>query len=516
MRAWILFITVVALVLDSRTVARAAHADCETAMAELKALLERDAQSADASFASLFLPGLFTERLPATAAETLRTLRLGVAKLEAVVVDDDVRTKCRSLLLLLREEERRLSSQSEAALAGELLSILQQSLAAADAREVNRLREKLQPRERPISRANPPSMSLARLQRSSEDLSKTLTQLAEILSQSPAEQRRSRVQALFNEPDFTALLPRSDLLDLVDRSYPLPAPDPKRQLTIDSLELRIRNKVAEAADLANLPRVVSEIQQLTRPDRPGGQNGFQVSGAYAQLQSSLSMYLQVYTDFQAGKQARLVLTNPTRSPFERIPGPYDPRGVIAREELLDIETSLLRIILPRALQLPKEEILRPEETPLTFLPRALKEAVGREDWEAVLRILKHSSRWNFWGAVKTVDDVGLHRFLLALQQKDEGKLEEAVYSYLFALQSGCNLLPAERIGRDLRVLRKIDPDKYEAGVSRAVKSIFIQSLIYRYKSYGFASFLTPIDEQHEVAPPTQGIARIFLEVPAAH
>ena len=110
--------------------------------------------------------------------------------------------------------------------------------------------------------------------------------------------------------------------------------------------------------------------------------------------------------------------------------------------------------------------------------------------------------------------MGLHRFLLALQRKDEGKIDEAVSSYLFALQSGSSLLPAERIGNDLRALRKIDPARYEAGAERAVNDIFIRSLIYRYQSYGFASFLTPIDERHDL-PKQQAVMGTLVEVPAA-
>ena len=210
-------------------------------------------------------------------------------------------------------------------------------------------------------------------------LAEILPRLAEILARTLADQRRPQIQELFSgRVDLTALLPRSELLALVNRSFPLVEPDPKRRLlTGPALESRIWEVVAQAVDLENLPRVVSEIRELTRPDKQVGGSNFQSAASYAQIQQALSMYMKAYTDFKAGNPVRLFLMNsPVRTAPGQMPGTNDPRAGVTREELSDVETAVLRVVLPRALQLPKETVLTPEETPLTFLPRALKETAA--------------------------------------------------------------------------------------------------------------------------------------------
>jgi hypothetical protein len=337
-----------------------------------------------------------------------------------------------------------------------------------------------------------------------------IKQLREILG-TAAEQRAGKVHRLFGKDlDLTVVMPRSALLALLNQKYPLVENDPNRLIrATGAINLGIRKRLEEASELGNLARVGSEINSLIRPDRLPGNDFMRLNG-YRRALGAIGMAQKWYTDFTEGKPFNLQLPlMPAQGPMNGPPG--SQFGV---QEVVQIENALVRTVLPRALFLPESEAARADETSFTFMSRILREATAREDWQTVKRVLKLSNRWYFWGAVNTADAVGLQRFLLGLQAGEEGRLEDSAYYYLFALQSGSSLVPAERIGRELNTLRREHPAEFEGGATRAVKTIFVESLAWRYKSFGFASFLTPIDEEHEVQSLTQQIPTMVLNVPA--
>ena len=448
------------------------------------------------------------------ALEQLRAVRLAVALAEFTSSSAEARNLAHQLLPLVKLDVDQAAVRVAATLRDDLASALRTAVAATESKQLTPILERFRLTMAAANRYSDASAELSRLHAAALLVESTLEQLGNLLQEPVAERRAAKIHAFFRgDLDYTAVLPRSELLALLARTYPLLEPDPNRSLKAGAaLDAKVRQLLGDARrDPESLSRVRMEIQSLVAAPNSPARTGGTLANRYSWTQQALSQLERSYELFKQGMSLRLSLTDPDVSVLPRPTGPFEQ---FARDEILEIETALVKKVIPRVLLLPEAEIPRPDETSLTFLNRIFREAVAKEDWDLAKRALSLSDRWYFWGAIPTADSVGIRRFLFAAQRAHDGRLDEASYQYLFSLQSGSTLVPVDRIAAELSALRRDHPAEFNAGASQASDAIFVQSLVWRYKPWSFASFLVPIDDRRENAPFSSGIRQMDLDVPA--
>ncbi len=259
------------------------------------------------------------------------------------------------------------------------------------------------------------------------------------------------VQSL-KAPDADGLMPRSELLQIIDEAKRAAAPDGAQIPDGGGIEEGAEAIVAGVEELGGLNPALKRLRMLL-----GAANNGMVAASPASKRALASLIHQLqfldrnYQDLKFGLPTSLALQAPPMDNGVRSDGDiYGPH-------LARLKSAYLAFALPHFLGLPAEVKPDPNEDLSAFVK---KTALTREENADPRFLLRCQEALSFLqrGSSKTASDTaGLRAYLTGRNQEIAGQREQAVAAYLEALESGDELLPAEAIGKRLQALQEPPP-----------------------------------------------------------
>ncbi|MES2475727.1 MAG: hypothetical protein V4640_08095 [Verrucomicrobiota bacterium] len=143
---------------------------------------------------------------------------------------------------------------------------------------------------------------------------------------------------------------------------------------------------------------------------------------------------------------------------------------LGQDDFLSLRADLLRLILPRCLDLPDELHAQKDESVDDFLKRALQEATARGDTATARRIQDCRLKFVETSVHNQPDLLGLEACTVAQTQLAAGQTALAVVSFYKALASGSDLVPAADIGKTLTKIEAEHPKEFEKGMQQYLDS----------------------------------------------
>ncbi len=186
----------------------------------------------------------------------------------------------------------------------------------------------------------------------------------------------------------------------------------------------------------------------------GGSRGFEYGSAQQEIFTTLKRIDITYRDFLAGLPVRADIFQKSNEPSEATGLP-----VIAK-----LRADLLRLALPRMLELPAETLLGKDEDIDAFMTRATHEAIRRDDIAAAIRIRDMRHYIVKASTYGNKDSQALSGYASARLQAEAKQWMLAVISLQETLKSGCDFIPAAKVGELLETIRKEHPEEYEKGM----------------------------------------------------
>jgi hypothetical protein len=139
-------------------------------------------------------------------------------------------------------------------------------------------------------------------------------------------------------------------------------------------------------------------------------------------------------------------------------------------KLVELRVKVLKLVLPRYLDAPKDFTALENETVNEFLDRIGNDAKAREDLDLLSRV-SGAKRNLVRSAIENNDDVaGLRLYAAGRNQERAGQFEFATASYQEALKTGSDVIPSEKIGERLQALKLAHPKEYQKGLDRFGKA----------------------------------------------
>lgn len=269
------------------------------------------------------------------------------------------------------------------------------------------------------------------------------------------------VQSL-KAPDADGLMPRSELLQIIDEAKRAAAPDGAQIPDGGSIEEGAEAIVAGVEELDGLNPALKRLRMLL-----GAADNGMVAASPASKRALASLIHQLqfldrnYQDLKFGLPTSLALQAPPMDNGGRSDGDvYGPH-------LARLKSAYLAFALPHFLGLPAEVKPDPNEDLSAFVKKTALTREENADPRFLLRCQEALSLLQRGSSSKTASDTaGLRAYLTGRNQEIAGRREQAVAAYLEALESGDELLPVEAIGKRLRALEEAHPEAYSRGAAR--------------------------------------------------
>lgn len=244
------------------------------------------------------------------------------------------------------------------------------------------------------------------------------------------------LQSLSNNE--SAFIPRSQLLDRIEREKAA-ADDPSKILdgikTLDDMQAAIKT-------LAAAQRVARSSDQSSQ--------------LISDLIQAIGRLEKAYREHLAGLPVNIEIFNPSYDSFSQTSG---------AAIIVQLRADLLKLVLPRYLNLPEEAAAKPGETIPKFIARLLAESKERGDGAASKRIVELEQTLLRSNRFTTTDVTGLQDYSAGQNQIAAGQHFLAVISLQRALSRGSDLLPVGKIGEQLASIKKNHPKEYEEAMN---------------------------------------------------
>jgi len=194
--------------------------------------------------------------------------------------------------------------------------------------------------------------------------------------------------------------------------------------------------------------------------KTGGSRGFEYGSEQQEIFTTLKRIDTTYRDFLAGMPVRA----------ETFQQSNDPSEATALPAIVKLRADLLRLTLPRMLELPADTLLKENENIDNFMTRATHEAVRRDDIAAAIRIRDMRQYIFRTSSQADKDSEALSGYYSARQQIEAKQWMPAVISLHETLKSGCSFIPAAKVGELLEAIRKEHPEDYKQGMDEFLSS----------------------------------------------
>jgi len=247
--------------------------------------------------------------------------------------------------------------------------------------------------------------------------------------------QRDSLQNLSSSSEVAPIIPRSEILA---RMQKLPGPNDSQREPITAEQ--IENVIAKAKTLADIDPVLQELRALQAGARSSSNPQSETLNAAIYQLTSLR---KTYREFEAGLPTALEM----------------PQQEAAPPSLIPLKVQMMRLVLPRYLNLPPELKPTPGEAVQAFLERIIATAKERGDAGLILRA-REAQRMLVRGTSVPNDSAGISAFTAGQNQEMAGQYLLAVLSYQNALKSGSESVPAKLIGERLNAMKEAHPKEY--------------------------------------------------------
>ena len=393
-------------------------------------------------------------------------------QIRAVSISDKVDEICKSLIAELRELTAQRSKDLKEKFDTTLRSALESGLKATSAKDVDmpltevvRLQKELQSvgyREDGRSEFNANAL---------QAVQETLTAIQDGLiavakpqgkrNRDPAERLQSAVSSYSRQ--LGDLMPRSEFLEKISAASARIMPNSVKALTQQEFEKQSQTLILSVKKLDDLGDVLAKIDEISSQQR-------ELNGYYgdSNLTSQLRSYRHTYDDLRTGGATSLSFASSS----------YSNSGT---EILNGIKSLLVKFALTRVLNAPEDLAPKEEESVATFLQRALETARATSNWPLLARVLDAAQTMNLASIANSNDTMALRQFLGGVNLERAHQYSGAVSSYLAALKTGSQVIPVDKIGETLAILKKEHPQEYEAGINPPIS--YMEERMARMSSF---------------------------------
>jgi hypothetical protein len=257
-----------------------------------------------------------------------------------------------------------------------------------------------------------------------------------------------RLSGSHSSRDLSDIIPRSELLELVNSAQarlPKKQPAPVASST-EEVDQQISAIIAGMKKLEELEGAVKQVDDLIARQRKAGRYSSDTS-AVTDLKNLRNFHQEVLSGMATTLDSSLTGSKPKD------------------ENIALLRNMLIRFAVPRLFGMAADKGMKEDESLAVFTRRSVTEAIELRDWKLLARALDLSQRLApGQSALSTGDSSALQQFLAAQNQERARQYGAAVASYLAALKTGSQSIPAEFIGERLGTIEKEHPKEYQAGV----------------------------------------------------
>ncbi len=453
-------------------VGRIASADTTAELTEqikaaAKAEVKESAKSKDAlaMHRSQTMEGLVLEfNRTVMESRDVNLLRL-VEQVEMATNSDKLEALCRDTAKQIRAEQQQRGSLLVEEMRQTFTTALQGALTAQDAKALDaplsQIHELVERGRRDyLINSNLPILA-EQGQQLWEFLRRWQEYLAGLDSNDGKDPRRRLRNLLDTQKDFSAFMPRSELLARIEALENKPQSnvpqETKAAVDIQSLspaeiEVRVRGIVNGIHDFRDadqaLPRLAEYATKIGRAE-----SAHDLQKILAQLQSLRS----TYRDLEKGLAMSIPLSSTNYSPE------------LSNDALYPLREQILLMALPRILGVAGADLPEAGDNASTYLNRVAERARKKANWSLLNRTIDAAKPFQIGTATTSSDQTALQSFLAGINEERARQYAPAVSSYLAALRSGSQMLPPESIGDRLDAIRKDHPQDYEEGMQLVLR-----------------------------------------------
>jgi hypothetical protein len=254
-------------------------------------------------------------------------------------------------------------------------------------------------------------------------------------------------------------------------------------------------EIRKPDDLREGLRKLSKRMAASRSSGSSSENAGQ-----REIYQSLVRMEKTYREFLAGLPVKIEAFQPSSDSTES--------GGDAT--LIQLRAELLRLVMPRALDLP--ETVRPAENESIdgFLARATRELTRDGNTAAAIRTADLRQLLARSANLSDKDTAALRDYAAGRKQAEASQWSLAVVSLQKALKSGHDLVPAAEAGALLETIRKEHPTEFEAGMTEFLTPRVAPEQDPRQFH---RNFFPPHLRQMEGGPDARGGTTVVLPVP---
>ncbi len=232
---------------------------------------------------------------------------------------------------------------------------------------------------------------------------------------------------------------------------------PRAQIEADAVEI-----VQGVNKLDDLPAALTKLVALRKEVTSQPSYSYSSESDLGVALTSLQALQKTSLELQSGVATSVNLSS-SRSEANSHPD--------IENALLPVRVELVKLAAPRLLGAPNDEKPAAGEALDAYLHRLIESAKKRQDWDAVVRGLEieHSLATSASTTPYVVSNdqevLAYKNFFAGRNLEQAGQYEQAVVSYLTALRSGQEDLPAAFIGEHLTTIQKTHPAEYTSGAA---------------------------------------------------
>ncbi len=258
------------------------------------------------------------------------------------------------------------------------------------------------------------------------------------------------------------LIPRSVILALQPRependsprSTPRPVQRPQEQIDADAAGI-----VEAVKTLGEIPDALAKLAKLRQEITSRSSYSYSSDSVLGSSVAGLESIQRAYLEIQHGLATTISLG------ISRTENTSHPN---IENALLPLRVQLVKLVAPRLLGATEEDKAADGEGLDAYLHRLIEAAKKRQDWSAVERglDLKRTLAASASSAFVNSNDQetqAFKNFFAGRNLEQARQYEQAVISYLTALRSGQEDLPAALIGERLEAIQMAHPTEYASG-----------------------------------------------------